>query len=198
MIGGQFQVASCPDFHDATNLYEIKQNPGEHFNEVITDKKEPYQYVRYLAPKASFGNVAELEFYESPESTTRLKGTILGTDGSLDRFTGKEAAVDSNTLTMFNALVPDSCWVGLDLGEKKRIGKIRFIARNDMNSIQVGHQYELFYWDDGWNSLGLKTADSTSLTYEKVPANCLYWLKCYTKGAEERIFTYENGTQVWW
>jgi hypothetical protein len=31
-----------------------------------------------------------------------------------------------------------------------------------------------------------------------VPKNSVLWLRDLTKGREERIFTYENGKQVWW
>lgn len=28
--------------------------------------------------------------------------------------------------------------------------------------------------------------------------NIMYWLRNLTRGREERIFTYEDGKQVWW
>ena len=36
------------------------------------------------------------------------------------------------------------------------------------------------------------------LVYDNVPAGALLILHNHTKGKEERIFTYENGRQVWW
>lgn len=33
---------------------------------------------------------------------------------------------------------------------------------------------------------------------DNVPTNALLLLRNHTKGKEERIFTYENGEQVWW
>jgi hypothetical protein len=38
----------------------------------------------------------------------------------------------------------------------------------------------------------------TVLSYENAPINALFWLRNHTAGVEERIFTYENGEQVWW
>jgi len=72
------------------------------------------------------------------------------------------------------------------------------MPRNDMNAIQPGDEYELLYWNGGWKSLGRKIADSTTLQYDNVPYNALFWLKNHSSGREERIFTYENGKQVWW
>ena len=36
------------------------------------------------------------------------------------------------------------------------------------------------------------------LYVDNVPTNALLLLRNHTKGKEERIFTYENGEQVWW
>jgi hypothetical protein len=41
-------------------------------------------------------------------------------------------------------------------------------------------------------------ADSDVLLYENAPLNGLFLLRNLTIGVEERIFTYENGKQVWW
>ena len=58
--------------------------------------------------------------------------------------------------------------------------------------------YELFYWQDGWISLGKKQPDGDSVVYDNVPIKALLWLRDLTKGREERPFTYENGKQIWW
>ncbi len=78
------------------------------------------------------------------------------------------------------------------------VSKIVIWPRNDENFICKGNRYELMYWDEGWNSLGVKEGQGFSLLFDNVPANALYWLKCLTEGKEERIFTYENGKQIWW
>lgn len=37
------------------------------------------------------------------------------------------------------------------------------------------------------------------LTYYQAPTGALFWLKCYGRGKEERIFTIkEGGKQQWW
>ena len=68
----------------------------------------------------------------------------------------------------------------------------------DSNNVCPGDTYELFYWDDEWKGLGRQVAESDSLVYESVPCSALLWLHNYTRGKEERIFTYENGKQIWW
>ena len=201
MIGGVFQGANRSDFKDAINLYTIKKNPGDFFNDIeLSDKSvHEFRYLRYLSPKNSFGNIGEIEFYE-PKSIVPVRGKVIGTTGSFydNPKTTRESAFDGSVLTFVDSKFADHSWVGLDFNCKKEINKIRFIARNDMNCVQIGNLYELFYWNDGWISLGKKTAKTTSLIYSNVPKNSLLWLRNLTEGNEERIFTYEKGKQIWW
>ena len=53
-------------------------------------------------------------------------------------------------------------------------------------------------WRDGWKLLEAQKASSNELIFENMPSGGLYVLRNRTKGHEERIFTYENGEQVWW
>ncbi len=64
--------------------------------------------------------------------------------------------------------------------------------------LTAGKEYELFYWQEGWQSLGKAVATDQPLVFAEVPAGCLYWLVETGSDKEERIFTIENGRQVWW
>ncbi|MEE9555235.1 MAG: transglutaminase-like domain-containing protein [candidate division Zixibacteria bacterium] len=61
-----------------------------------------------------------------------------------------------------------------------------------------GKEYELFYWDFGWQSFGKSTAGDAPLKFESVPSGCLYWLVEEDSDEEERIFTIDDGFQEWW
>ena len=200
MIGGIFQGANRPDFRDAVVLYQIKENPGEQYGTARVASEKKFRYVRYLSPPASHGNIAELEFYGDTSGRRKLTGRVIGTEGSWGDNPGttRAAAFDGDALTYFDARQSDEAWTGLDLGVKRAVGKIRFIARNDLNSIQKGDEYELFYWDNAWVSLGKKVAATYELNYDNAPVNALFWLRNLTAGREERIFTYEEGKQIWW
>ena len=61
-----------------------------------------------------------------------------------------------------------------------------------------GEDYELFYWDKQWKSLGKQKAQDTLLHYNNVPKNALLWLRNLTKGREEHVFCIdENKKQHW-
>ncbi len=74
----------------------------------------------------------------------QLGGTIIGTPGSWGNNPNatKEAALDGNVQTFFDADIGDGAWVGLDLGTGKRamLSKIRFRPRpeSDANSRFAG------------------------------------------------------------
>jgi hypothetical protein len=69
---------------------------------------------------------------------------------------------------------------------------------DESNNIFAGEHYELFYWNDGWVSLGRKKAESSVLTFTQVPEDALLWLRNLDKGLQERIFTYQGDKQIWW
>ncbi|MBL7059934.1 MAG: transglutaminase domain-containing protein [Candidatus Marinimicrobia bacterium] len=61
-----------------------------------------------------------------------------------------------------------------------------------------GSEYELFYWNNEWESLGVGTAEDKPLWFANVPVNRLYWLVKKDSDKDERIFSFENDTQIWW
>jgi hypothetical protein len=73
------------------------------------------------------------------------------------------------------------------------------MPRNDGNCVEVGDKYQLLMYVGGnWKTLAWIRARDTKLVLKNMPSGGLYILKDCTKGNEERIFTYENGKQVWW
>ncbi|NOZ60169.1 MAG: transglutaminase domain-containing protein [Calditrichaeota bacterium] len=63
---------------------------------------------------------------------------------------------------------------------------------------KTGKKYHLFYWKDEWVPVGEKIAEGKPLEFSQVPSQGLYWLTEDASNKEERIFTIENGKQVWW
>lgn len=196
MDGGLFLGSNNKDFSDSTILHKHKGiTNGNWYNIPVTCNKE-FKYLRYIGERGSFCNINELEFYDSEGK--KIEGTIIGTDG--EPWARKENVFDGNILTGFSGKSPDGNWVGLELKKAMRISKIRYIGRNDGNCIETGDEYELCYWNSKgfWDDLGKKKATDNVLLFHKIPANGLYILKDLTKGKEERIFTYEEGKQIWW
>lgn len=104
---------------------------------------------------------------------------------------------DGNLSTTFYKRFP--FWIGLKVENIKDIlNQIRIVMWNDENQIQKNHVYELFYFYNlKWCSVGRKKAVKNYITFKNVPHNALLLLRDYSNGKEERIFTYENGKQIW-
>jgi hypothetical protein len=203
MLNGRFQGANQADFSDVKDLHVIEQQPETFFNTVNLHEDAGYRYIRYVGGAGSFCDVAEIEFYsEKNHQFKKLSGRSIGTEASVEKGSklAKDTAFDGDELTYFSTDQDSGAWVGLDLGKPKPIDRIRYLPRNDDNNIRSGDLYELFYWDrNQWNALGKQTGDDTHvLIYENCPSNALFLLHNHTRGKEERIFTYENGKQIWW
>jgi hypothetical protein len=200
ILNGKIQASNDPDFKECVTIHTIKKL-GPHYGELYTDTvKEKYRYWRCLSPNTGCCNIAELYFF--PENALQpVYGQVTGTPGSRNNqnIYAKEAAFDNNPLTYHYAPVDSGGWVGMDFKEPVSMTRIIYIPRGDGNGVLFRNDYELLYWDkNAWQSLGRKTPSGITLKYENCPANALFLLHNHTEGKEERIFTYENGEQIWW
>ncbi len=198
ILGGKFQVANKVDFSDSLTVFTVNNMPEIRYNQVNLSLNKPYRYFRFLPPPSSVGNLAEMEIYST--ESRMLSGNIIG-QKNCEKGWEAENVFDGNSLTAYKCeWYETDCWIGLDFGKPTNISHFRYLSRNDDNFIKEGELYELFYWDNNqWNSLGKQTGTSKQyLEYINAPLNALFLLRNLTKGKEERIFTYENGKQIWW
>ncbi|MDE6335681.1 MAG: discoidin domain-containing protein, partial [Muribaculaceae bacterium] len=177
------------------DIYRHEGLTNGNWYDVEVDEDGSWRYARYIGPYGSHCNVNEVEFF-APDGR-KLTGEVIGTEGIAGKT--REKVFDGDILTGFEGVSPDGHWIGLKFQKPERISRIRYIPRNDGNCIEVGDCYELFYWhDNDWQSMGDQTATSNYLNYSDVPSGGLYVVRNLTKGQEERIFTYEDGQQIWW
>jgi hypothetical protein len=198
MIGGVFQGATRKDFSDAITLYTIHKMPQLKMNIYRFSNKGRYRYLRFMLPDERC-RVAGMQFFGI--QTNHLKNIpLIGKLISSSYQTGKgpQNIRDGKALTYFVASTDSGGWVGVNLGQKRRVGGVRFYPPNDGNSIHQENIYELFYWDDKWISLGKKQAQGEQLFFKNAPENALFLLRDLTKGKEVRIFIYRNGRQIWY
>lgn len=195
--GGHFEGANKVDFSDARVLFQVNYYPFYRNEKKIGDPNK-YRYVRYVFPKDNqieADNIAEISFY-GENGNTPLTGEFIGTQGSRDHEI--EKAFDGDILSYYENAIKQNGWIGMDLGQDSAqvITKISFCPRNDANCILPGNTYELFYWDNNWISLGQKNATGYEITFDG-PQTGLFWLRCLSGGREERIFSYNQGKQLW-
>ena len=199
MIGAKFQGANKDELSDSKTFYTIKTLPYG-MKEISIEDNTKYRYLIYRFDGMGLTFPAEIEFYGIiNRKEEKLTGREIGNKG---RYGFSSSSIwDGNRNTyFFNDGSQPQTYVGIDLGKGNecKVTKIRFCPRSDTNDILPGENYELFYWDARWVSLGnQKGIDMKPLIFNNVPKNALFWLRT-NKGKEERIFTYENGKQIWW
>lgn len=198
MNEGQFQGANNSDFSDAVTLYTFKGNTEPVFYNLAVNSNKKYMYVRYCGADGTNSTLSELMFLD--QNGREISGTPIGTPGSfMDAGNTFEKAFDKDILTFYEGAKPNGTWIGMEFEKPEIIETIRFIPRNDGNCIEIGDHYELEYWDNQeWKSLGQQTAKSDSLVFGNCPKDAIYILHNHSKGKEERVFTYENGKQIFW
>lgn len=198
MVNGEFHVANKEDFSDSLIIGTVNNIKECRFYSLKPQYKGEYQYFRYMAPANSYGNVAEIELYDKNGNKLKHK-RVFGYRWTVK---GHEQPklYDGNPLTSFTLQATKRGWCGVELEKPVHISEVRFLPRNDGNYIEEGDNYQLFYWSKGeWKMIAEKTGTRDGiLWFDKVPKNALYLLKDITKGTQERIFTYENGEQIWW
>lgn len=201
IVGSKFQGSDFEDFRVAEDLYLFTSTPEPKFTTVSVSPRKSYRYYRYLSSPQTCGNMAEVEFY-NVETDSVVHGEVIGTDITSIYYPDatKHTVFDGDALTFFHTRDTLS-WAGVKLDKPTMINKIRYIIRNDDNGVRRNNLYELLYIDENkqWTSAGRKIAtEDDMIIFDNIPAGTLYWLRNHTRGREERIFTYENGKQIWW
>ncbi|WP_146161492.1 hypothetical protein [Mangrovibacterium marinum] len=177
-------------FGEKEKLAEIDYYPF-FMDEIEIHSPKKYRYVKVEAPDGKLIRLAQLACYSDSADTPVLHNDVRYLAGKIRGHYGHLFDGDLNSYTLGRMFL-------VDLGEPVRLSAIRICPRNDTNYIIPGNQYELFYWDNQWQSAGKQTATNYFLEYRNVPSGTIYWLRCLNGGREERIFTYENNKQIWW
>lgn len=198
-IGSKFQASDTKEFNNPVTLFTLDSLYYHFLRKNVTSDK-PFRYYRFISSDTGKIRVAEVEFLAPGVRRNIDKSKMFKVYGFAERDSTTfspnfKNAFDGDISTDFNAL--PGGWAAIDYGKPVKILGIRYLLRNDLNIIEIGDQYELFYFDYGWQSLGKKIAEDNFIIFDKVPDRSLLLLKDLTKGQEERIFMMLNGEQLW-
>lgn len=194
ILHGKIQGANLKDFSDSITIYEVKDVNIP--DRVLIDRGNKFRYWRYLSPSGSYGNIAELKFYDKNDSI--VNGTIIS---NIDDYSICSKVFDCDRLSFFDTNESDGNWVGIDAGKVIDITSVQIVPRSDDNDIRPGDTYELFFWSDEnkWVSCGVQKAENNVLSYSGIPKGALIWVRDYTRGLDERPFLIDDtGNVEWW
>lgn len=98
-------------------------------------------------------------------NANQLGGTIIGTAGSYNGGAAvtKEAAIDGDTSTFFDAPTTSGAWVGVDLGSNTsgRLAKVRYVPRSGYAGRMVGGMFQGANQPDFSDAVTLFTISAT-------------------------------------
>ena len=195
ILGARIQCSDNPEFRDALTLYTIETTDIPARIE-LPETSRPYRYWRYMSPDGSWGNIAELAFFDE-------KGSLLTGRGIANPEAGQDAierAYDGNLLSNFEINQPDGNWVGMDMERPTAVRYFSVSPRSDDNDVCPGNEYELFYFNgNAWESFGYQMATTNYLHFDNASLNTLLWMRDYTRGNNERPFIINDQKEiVWW
>jgi len=216
LINGEFSIANHNSFDDKKQLYKI-DTILDYRNNIIKVPEQKGKYVRYDFPsslESNFDGPAEISFYTTNQGKLeKIKGKYFGspqlsqnhikimTDNDVLSYVevwdqSKELNVETGKYILRKEKKP--IWLAMEMDSITTVTHIGICPRNDKNGVYPGMNYELFYWDYAWISLGEKQATSHSISYDGIPENALLWLRNLDEGKEERIFILNEGKQIWY
>lgn len=197
VVGGRFEGSNDSGFSNPVLIYEIKDSPFRRINKIVLTKPAgPFKYVRYIGAENTHCNIAEVLFFSDKSSAKGITGEVIGTPGDRSgKLTHDYTKVfDGDLLTSFDYRKPSGGWAGLAFDEPQKIRSIVYSPRNRDNFISKGDEYELFYFDRKWISIGRKIAESDSISFE-APSGALLFMKNITNGTQERVFEIDKRGQ---
>jgi len=191
VTGAKIQGSNSKEFMAPQDIFTFKEYP-ENTDTVEFNNKLNFNYYRYLPNATGQVNIAELHFIFDKEKAKPEE--YYQFDSSFDNL---NYLYDNNIETYFASSSKQNCiWVDRSKSQSKNIKAVKIIPRSTCNLIQMGDNYELFYFDFGWKSLGSQKATDSFIDFESVPNNCLFLLKNVSQGSQERIFICENSTDT--
>ena len=93
------------------------------WSELTITNGTAFRFVRLVQADKSFGQIADVEFYEAGTGA-KLTGQIICSDSTA----AGQLAMDGSASTGFVSSSQSGGFVGLDLGTAKKIGRVRFLS----------------------------------------------------------------------
>ena len=188
-----------------------------YYHNIIPCKPQEGKYFKYEFPREFDSNIdgpAEITFYTTQDDTLKkIEGRYFGssqlsakhirlmTDNDLLTFVeawncDEDIDLETNRFILRKNNAP--IWIGMEVDSPTMVTHVGICPRNDKNGIYAGMEYELFFWNNAWISLGREVASGDNISFDGIPEGAVLWLRNLDEGREERIFTMSDGKQIWW
>lgn len=206
MVGGKFYGANEADGKDKKELYCITKMPEACLNEYPLDNRRAWRYYIYEAPGNRWADISVLEFLADSSRLYPDTGHPL----PCQFFSPEEVKAPRKSYMKLMPEKPDNSpeydgnmqtsssrhRIVYQLKEPRVVSCIRMAPKNADNIIRPGEDYDLFYWDKGWQHQMNVKSRYNYLHFQGLRTDRLYWLRNNTRGREEVPFLIRKGKPV--
>jgi len=187
--GGAIESSDFPDFSKVASRSLFPQDDILSVETEMEDSRA-HRYWRFVTTKEDSTCVGDLFFFVDGE----IMDPKVFSSKDCDKW---ERVLDKDALSY--STIAKGGYIGFDFGRDVQVDKVSCIRRGDGNDIFPGDVYELYVWmDDNWKLFESKTAQDRSISFDGIPEGALYFIKCVSRGYQNRIFLYEEGNAIWY
>lgn len=209
MKGSVIVGSNDKSFGKADTLLRLSGAPTQYLVTYPLSRTGNYRYYRFVPPKEHpNANIAHMEWL-----TSRPSGGEKASPQSVTTPNQTSAKPAGRYWQLRDALLPDMesrpqydhnpttsaggyPYIMLQLDRPQRVEAVSLMAMHAGNTIVVGHDYQLLYWDGEWRICAQTRARHEYLELSGIPSGKLYWLRDLTVGDEEMPFLMVGGRQV--
>lgn len=187
------------DFNNSDTICIFPEKVDIYHNEVRVNFNKAIRYIRIKMPYKVFA-YSDLSFFgKSNKGKGKIKSISLV--HPLDSTSNGETTgyiFDKYCQTGYKKEIPEG-YIDLDLGKEYKISTIQYTPYF-LSYLDDKCNYNLFYWQKGWQFIGTKKGSRKHIVFENVPKNSLLLLKNKDKVVDinSRPFIYENNEVFWY
>lgn len=153
-----------------------------------------YRFVRLYLPSSEVA-LGELSFHSANKRITSIQ--IISSLISNNQNERPEMLIDGLSDTAFNGEATKQ-YIDFDLKHAYQLSAIG-VTPYIRSWLDPSTDYELAYWENGWQPVGSQKGNGGYLVFDNVPQNALLKFALLKQSSQEhhRIFLYEDGKVIW-
>lgn len=166
-INSSFEISDNNKFDNKRNFFTVN-NLYLYPTMWRLDESHSTRYLRYTFSE-NYESLAELYFYSKDKegNLSRIQNPKIMPNSKMN-INEIDKLFDDNILSYASFPIPEdsTLYINFDFGKNIELDALGICPRNDKNNIIKGLDYELFFWNQKWVSLGVKTSTDYSLTFD--------------------------------
>lgn len=167
-------------------------------SEIPISLAKPVRYIRVTLPYKKIA-YSDLSFFKNENGKSeKITGVnFINTFEESENGENPSFIFDEYKATGYKKEI-NTNYIDIDLGDEYLISDISFTPYFEAG-LKENLEFELYYWNNGWQSLGKKQGSNKHIVFRDVPQNALFILKHPDRNNRpgSRPFIYRNNEVLW-